>query len=290
MVVKTARLPERVALRLLLLMPLVSLQPVLADTFQAALPEMPWRQMVDECKIDLLKARRDQYARCMRKSIFEELGLQAGISADYHEENVESENGNWRVPVLSVSWKAATFFDVDEHELTEAAMPTIRLLSQALHLDIGGDVYVHLIGHTDSDGSREYNQALSERRAEHVLNLLHRLGAPATEMFYWGMGELQPVADNNKASRKARNRRVEIVLSAEPGANLRAVRERERRVYFIKPDPGERPAREIALGIRDPAAVVPLSEPKIYVPIELDKGRETHSPIEINPEVRGNKP
>ncbi len=72
---------------------------------------------------------------------------------------------------------------------------------------------VSIIGHTDSTGSPEFNQGLSERRAEAVRNELVAFGVPAPQLFTLGRGETEPRADNATDAGRAANRRVELVLT-----------------------------------------------------------------------------
>lgn len=74
------------------------------------------------------------------------------------------------------------------------------------------DQYLIIEGHTDSDGSSESNQALSELRAESVRKIFLMGGIPEERMEVKGYGESNPIADNNTPLGKAQNRRVEIVL------------------------------------------------------------------------------
>ena len=67
-------------------------------------------------------------------------------------------------------------------------------------------------GHTDSQGSESYNQALSQRRAESVRNYLIQRGYPADRIQAVGKGKGSPIADNASAEGRANNRRVEIVI------------------------------------------------------------------------------
>lgn len=71
---------------------------------------------------------------------------------------------------------------------------------------------VDVIGHADSRGSDEYNQALSERRAAAVATYLMDRGVMRERMFVAGRGESQPKASNETDAGRAENRRVEIVL------------------------------------------------------------------------------
>ena len=72
------------------------------------------------------------------------------------------------------------------------------------------ELIVEVAGHTDSDGSAAYNEGLSERRAETVMNYLIDRGANAANLSARGYGEAEPVADNSTATGKAANRRVEL--------------------------------------------------------------------------------
>jgi len=69
-------------------------------------------------------------------------------------------------------------------------------------------------GHTDSDGSNSYNQGLSERRAKAVYEyLIKEAGVNADRLTWAGFGESQPIASNDTAAGKQRNRRVTAVVS-----------------------------------------------------------------------------
>jgi OOP family OmpA-OmpF porin len=63
-------------------------------------------------------------------------------------------------------------------------------------------------GHTDSNGSAEYNQDLSERRAKSVREYLVSKGVAGSRLTAQGFGETQPLADNTTAEGRAQNRRV----------------------------------------------------------------------------------
>lgn len=71
---------------------------------------------------------------------------------------------------------------------------------------------VEITGHTDSTGTDEYNQALSERRAAAVGSYLESQGVSTDRMVIIGYGEARPIATNATAEGRAENRRVEITL------------------------------------------------------------------------------
>ena len=67
-----------------------------------------------------------------------------------------------------------------------------------------------VVGHTDSIGTRRYNQGLSMRRANATAGYLNNRGIPASQIGVAGAGELQPVASNRTARGRALNRRAEV--------------------------------------------------------------------------------
>ena len=71
---------------------------------------------------------------------------------------------------------------------------------------------VEVVGHTDSIGSDEVNQRLSEQRANSVAQYLAAQGVQRERMEILGMGKRMPIADNNTDAGRAKNRRVEIHL------------------------------------------------------------------------------
>jgi OmpA-OmpF porin, OOP family len=73
-------------------------------------------------------------------------------------------------------------------------------------------VVVEVAGHTDSIGTEEYNQGLSERRAESVRAYLESKGISATRLTARGYGELQPIASNDTEEGRAQNRRSEMIV------------------------------------------------------------------------------
>ncbi len=103
-------------------------------------------------------------------------------------------------------------FDFDKHSLTSEGK---SILDTAVRiLDNNPHVRVEIVGHTDSTGSDEYNQKLSERRANSVSDYLEKNGISSNRLLATGRGESQSVADNDTRNGRAMNRRVE--LTAHP--------------------------------------------------------------------------
>jgi outer membrane protein OmpA-like peptidoglycan-associated protein len=106
-------------------------------------------------------------------------------------------------------------FDTSQADLKPGAASTIDRLAQ--FMQDYPDRAVRIEGHTDSRGSDELNQTLSERRANAVRDALLDRGVAATRIVAVGMGERYPVASNETAAGMQQNRRVEIVISDEGG-------------------------------------------------------------------------
>lgn len=68
-------------------------------------------------------------------------------------------------------------------------------------------------GHTDNVGGATYNQTLSEKRAGAVLSFLTDSGITASRLHAAGYGQQKPSADNATKDGRAKNRRVELILS-----------------------------------------------------------------------------
>lgn len=99
-------------------------------------------------------------------------------------------------------------FEFDSAKLTAGS--TAMLDEGVKILKRHSDLKVEIAGHTDSQGSDEYNQGLSERRAQAVADYLIAHGANGSNISVKGYGESQPVADNGSEEGRAANRRVEL--------------------------------------------------------------------------------
>jgi outer membrane protein OmpA-like peptidoglycan-associated protein/tetratricopeptide (TPR) repeat protein len=105
------------------------------------------------------------------------------------------------------------FYDTDSWELLESSIPELEQLLE--FLKINSTVVVEVGGHTDSDGTDEHNQLLSEKRAGSVRSFLIRRGIKPERIFSHGYGETSPVADNVTPAGKRLNRRTEITILSE---------------------------------------------------------------------------
>jgi outer membrane protein OmpA-like peptidoglycan-associated protein len=102
-------------------------------------------------------------------------------------------------------------FDTGRAELNPGATRPLDQLAQFLKENAQRTVAIE--GYTDSVGTDTLNQVLSERRAIAVKNGLTDRGVASNRVSARGMGEASPVASNDTAAGRQRNRRVEVVLS-----------------------------------------------------------------------------
>ena len=104
--------------------------------------------------------------------------------------------------------------DVDEFDFDSATLkPEMEAALDDVAARIAastGEESLSIVGHTDSTGPEEYNQGLSERRAQSVVDYLAGQGVSVDRMSASGMGETSPIADNSTREGRAQNRRVEI--------------------------------------------------------------------------------
>jgi len=104
-------------------------------------------------------------------------------------------------------------FDTNKSELKAGGMRNVQKLADVLKEYPQRNVLVE--GFTDSVGSSEYNQDLSDRRARAVRTALQDTGVSRERISNRGYGKTFPVADNATAEGRQLNRRVEIIVSGE---------------------------------------------------------------------------
>ncbi len=107
--------------------------------------------------------------------------------------------------------KRLIYFDLDSSEVKGEFRATVS--AHARHLADNAQAAVTLEGHADERGSREYNLALGEQRANAVRSLLLAGGAASAQIQAVSYGEEKPVASGHDESAWGQNRRVEIVYT-----------------------------------------------------------------------------
>lgn len=104
-------------------------------------------------------------------------------------------------------------FDISKYTLKENAKLALAKISGIVISHPGLNLVVE--GYTDSTGSDEFNQHLSEERADTVRDFLLTQGVSAQSLTAVGYGKAYPVASNDTAAGRTLNRRVELVVSGE---------------------------------------------------------------------------
>ena len=117
---------------------------------------------------------------------------------------------------IQVTFASGLLYDFDSDQIrTEAGN---NLKSLAASLGQYPETSLLIVGHTDSQGTDEYNQSLSQRRANAASTYLVVQGVSATRLRTLGRGEMEPVASNDAEAGRQLNRRVEIAIYANSGA------------------------------------------------------------------------
>ncbi|MCE5311308.1 MAG: OmpA family protein, partial [Acidobacteriales bacterium] len=108
---------------------------------------------------------------------------------------------------------ADVLFDTGKYQLRQPTREKLARLSGIILSHPGLNLEIE--GHTDSTGSDELNQRLSEQRASTVRSYLIDQGLSPDSITSRGFGKTMPVADNSTATGRQQNRRVEIIVSGE---------------------------------------------------------------------------
>ena len=114
-----------------------------------------------------------------------------------------------------ISLSATALFDFDKAVLKEQGKVELHKLDEYIKSKGIKVVDINVIGHTDSMGSVEYNQGLSERRATAVKEYMVSEGIDGNIIDASGEGESNPVADNSTDDGRALNRRVDVHVGAK---------------------------------------------------------------------------
>lgn len=155
------------------------------------------------------------------------LGAAAGAAIGYHEQKrrleealaaevaagdvtireTEDAAGN---PQLSIDLGTGILFASNSADLSTNAFSVVERIATVLR--DGGVAVTSVVGHADSTGSEQYNQLLSERRAQAVADELALASGAPHYFTVAGAGERRPIASNATPEGRAKNRRVEVTL------------------------------------------------------------------------------
>ncbi len=124
---------------------------------------------------------------------------------------------------IKITFDSGLLFDTGKATLKDASKENLTNLAEILNKYENTNILLE--GHTDSDGSEEYNLQLSRSRANSVANYLQSLNVDPTRFTIMGYGESQPIASNETVEGKQMNRRVEVAIFAND--KLKKVAEKE---------------------------------------------------------------
>lgn len=111
---------------------------------------------------------------------------------------------------IKVTFESGILFATNSSTLNTVSRASLDKFATSLVNNPDTDVKIY--GHTDSTGSDDINNPLSERRAEAVYNYLVSKGVAGVRMDSEGFGSTQPISDNSTAAGRADNRRVEVFI------------------------------------------------------------------------------
>lgn len=114
---------------------------------------------------------------------------------------------------ILITFDSGILFGFDSSDLLPAAQTNLAALANSLD-DMDEDAVLMVVGHTDATGADSYNQTLSERRAQAAASYLTESGMHPARLQTLGMGEAEPVAENDTDAGQAQNRRVEVAVYA----------------------------------------------------------------------------
>ncbi len=113
---------------------------------------------------------------------------------------------------IKITFDSGILFEYDSSELQSVAKANIESLAEILKKY--PDTNILIEGDTDDKGAEEYNQKLSERRAQAVADYQRNLGVDGSRISTIGLGELNPIASNDTDYGRQLNRRVEVAIFA----------------------------------------------------------------------------
>ncbi len=102
------------------------------------------------------------------------------------------------------------YFEFGSSQVATSSIEMINFLASNLQTKI--QYHIELIGHTDKEGTEEFNQKLSEDRAKEVAKYFNNNGIDSLRVFTKGVGEIQPIFNKGSDEEMAKNRRVEIYI------------------------------------------------------------------------------
>lgn len=171
------------------------------------------QQQVLAAETDKAKAAAAQSESLRQKAEYEKQELRARLLQQLN--SILATRDSARGLIASMS---DVLFRSGSYELAPGARETLAKVSGILLAY--PSLHMAVEGHTDSVGGDEYNQSLSEHRAQSVREYFVAQGVPAAAIEAHGFGKTEPIASNDTAEGRQQNRRVELILSGDAIGSL----------------------------------------------------------------------
>jgi len=143
-------------------------------------------------------------------------GVIIGNHMDKQAEEIRRDLANAKVERvgegIKITFDSGILFETNSSNLQSVARANIESLVKILNKYPDTNIFIE--GDTDSEGTDEYNQRLSERRAQAVADYQRGLGVAGSRISTVGLGESNPVASNDTVDGRRQNRRVEVAIFA----------------------------------------------------------------------------
>lgn len=159
-------------------------------------------------------SQQDAAARAAAKAAADKAAAdKAAAEARALEQGKVSSQTNPLTDPSNILSQRTVYFDYDQYAVKDEYRPMIE--AHAAYLNKHKDAKVTLQGNTDDRGSREYNLALGQRRADSVRKALSLLNVPEAQMEAVSFGEEKPKATGEDEAAWSQNRRTDIVYQGE---------------------------------------------------------------------------
>ncbi|MDX2121944.1 MAG: OmpA family protein [Gemmatimonadota bacterium] len=113
---------------------------------------------------------------------------------------------------IQITFDSGLLYDFDSDVLRSEARTNLDELARSFSKYDGSDILI--VGHTDQTGTEQYNQTLSERRANAAASYLVSRNVKGSRIQTMGLGETEPVASNETEAGRQTNRRIEVAIYA----------------------------------------------------------------------------
>lgn len=140
------------------------------------------------------------------------IGRQMDKKAEELNEQLEGATVQRVEEGIAVSFDSGLLFDFDSSALRPEARENLKKLAEIMNRDDNTNLMI--VGHTDSVGNEDYNQLLSERRAQSAARYLMQQNIDYSRISTEGRGETEPIADNSTEAGQQENRRIEVAIYA----------------------------------------------------------------------------